>query len=95
MMRMWKPLSIVASLLLLLTYLLIQSRSRDLARRTRMQEALQRRCQLNVSCAELSPPSGRDVSPARGFDARRGRESPIHVRNLIFSGSVLSTASLS
>ncbi len=41
MSRLWKPVSIVAGLLLLLTYLFIQSRSPDLARRTRMQEALQ------------------------------------------------------
>jgi PAS domain S-box-containing protein len=38
---MWKPFLIVASLLLLLTYLLIQSRSRDLAQRARLQEAVQ------------------------------------------------------
>ena len=41
MSRVWKPVSIVASLLLLLTYLLIQSRSPDLALRARMQEAMQ------------------------------------------------------
>jgi hypothetical protein len=37
----WKPVSIVASLLLLLTYLLSQSRSPDLALCTRMQETVQ------------------------------------------------------
>ncbi len=42
MTSMWKPLAIVASLLLLLTYLLSQSRSPDLARRARLQEAVQR-----------------------------------------------------
>src|SRR5262245_37542952 len=41
MVRLWKPLSIVAGLLLLLTYLLIQSRNSDLARWAHMQEALQ------------------------------------------------------
>src|SRR5262245_22022706 len=41
MVRLWKPLSIVAGLLLLLTYLLIQSRNPDLARRAHMEEALQ------------------------------------------------------
>lgn len=36
----WKPLPIIAGLLLLLTYLLLQSKSPDLAARARMQEAL-------------------------------------------------------
>src|SRR5215831_504571 len=58
MVRLWKPLSIVAGLLLLLTYLLIQSRSPDLARRTRMQEALQN---LKLHDTELT----RDVLLAR------------------------------
>ena len=39
--RAWKPLLIVSGLLLFLTYLLVQSRSPDLERRARMQEALQ------------------------------------------------------
>jgi PAS domain S-box-containing protein len=39
--RVWKALAIVAGLLLLLTYLLIESRSPELERRARMQEALQ------------------------------------------------------
>ena len=55
---MWKPLSIVSGLLLLLTYLLIQSRSPDLARRARMQEALQT---LQLHDTELT----RDVLLAR------------------------------
>lgn len=55
---MWKPLSIVASLLLLLTYLLIQSQSPDLALRMRMQEALQA---LQLRDTELT----RDVLLAR------------------------------
>ena len=58
MVRLWKPLSIVAGLLLLLTYLLIQSRSPDLARRARMQEALQN---LQLHDTELT----RDVLLAR------------------------------
>jgi DAHL domain/Enoyl-CoA hydratase/isomerase len=41
MRRVWQPLAIVASLLLLFTYLLIQSKSPDLALRARMQDALQ------------------------------------------------------
>ena len=41
MRRVWQPLAIVASLLLLLTYLLIRSKSPDLALRARMQDALQ------------------------------------------------------
>lgn len=40
MSALWKPVSIIAGLLLLLTYLLSQSRSPDLALRTRMNEAL-------------------------------------------------------
>jgi hypothetical protein len=55
---MWKPLLIVASLLLLLTYLLIQSRSPDLALRARMHEALQT---LQLHDTELT----RDVLLAR------------------------------
>ena len=58
MTRLWKPLSIVASLLLLLTYLLSQSRSPDLARRGRLQEALQT---LQLHDTELT----RDVLLAR------------------------------
>jgi PAS domain S-box-containing protein len=58
MVRLWKPLSIVAALLLLLTYLFIQSRSSDLARRARMQEALQN---LQLHDTELT----RDVLLAR------------------------------
>ena len=41
MRRVWQPLVIVTSLLLLLTYLLLQSKSPDLALRARLQEALQ------------------------------------------------------
>ena len=41
MRRVWQPLAIVAGLLLLLTYLLIRSKSPDLALRARMQDALQ------------------------------------------------------
>ena len=40
MSALWKPVSIIAGLLLLLTYFLSQSRSPDLALRTRMNEAL-------------------------------------------------------
>jgi PAS domain S-box-containing protein len=58
MARVWKPLSIVAGLLLFLTYLLIQSRSPDLARHGRMQEALQA---LQLHDTELT----RDVLLAR------------------------------
>ena len=58
MIRLWKPLSIVVGLLLLLTYLLIQSRSPDLARRARMQETLQT---LQLHDTELT----RDVLLAR------------------------------
>ena len=58
MSNVWKPLSIVSSLLLLLTYLLIQSRSPDLALRARMQEALQI---LHLHDTELT----RDVLLAR------------------------------
>ena len=58
MVKLWKPLSIVAGLLLLLTYLLIQSRNPDLARRARMQEALQN---LQLHDTELT----RDVLLAR------------------------------
>ncbi|HEY3138555.1 MAG TPA: DAHL domain-containing protein [Blastocatellia bacterium] len=58
MVRLWKPLSIVAGLLLLLTYLLIQSRNPDLARRAHMQEALQN---LQLHDTELT----RDVLLAR------------------------------
>src|SRR5262249_845251 len=38
----------------------------------RLDENIQRHCQLNVGSAEISPPSGRDISPARGFLARSG-----------------------
>lgn len=38
--RVWKPLLVVAGLLLLLTYLLLQSRSSDPALRARMHDAL-------------------------------------------------------
>src|SRR5262245_11455489 len=58
MVKLWKPLSVVAGLLLLLTYLLIQSRNPDLARRARMQEALQN---LQLHDTELT----RDVLLAR------------------------------
>jgi hypothetical protein len=58
MRGVWKPLSIVAGLLLLLTYLLIQSMSPDLALRARMQEALQ---MLQLHDTELT----RDVLLAR------------------------------
>jgi sensor c-di-GMP phosphodiesterase-like protein len=58
MSRVWKPLSVVASLLLLLTYLLVQSRSPDLALRTRLQDALQT---LQLHDTELT----RDVLLAR------------------------------
>jgi hypothetical protein len=36
----WRPLTVVGGLLLLLTYLLLQSRSPDLALRARLHEAL-------------------------------------------------------
>jgi PAS domain S-box-containing protein len=58
MSNMWKSLAIVSGLLLLLTYLLIQSRSPDLALRARMQEALQT---LQLHDTELT----RDVLLAR------------------------------
>ncbi len=58
-MRMaWKPIAIVAALLLLLTYFLLQSRSPDLALRARIDEALQT---FELHDAELS----RDVLLAR------------------------------
>ena len=73
MVRLWKPLSIVAGLLLFLTYLLIQSRNPDLARRARMQEALQN---LQLHDTELT----RDVLLARAgllpnYDRCRGSVS--------------------
>jgi signal transduction histidine kinase len=58
MSNMWKSLAIVSGLLLLLTYLLIQSRSPNLALRARMQEALQT---LQLHDTELT----RDVLLAR------------------------------
>jgi PAS domain S-box-containing protein len=58
MSDVWKSLSVVSGLLLLLTYLLIQSRSPDLALRARMQEALQT---LQLHDTELT----RDVLLAR------------------------------
>src|SRR5215475_1502803 len=58
MSNMWKSLAIVSGLLLLLTYLLIQSRSPDLALRARMLEALQT---LQLHDTELT----RDVLLAR------------------------------
>jgi PAS domain S-box-containing protein len=56
--NVWKSLAVVSGLLLLLTYLLIQSRSPDLALRARMQEALQT---LQLHDTELT----RDVLLAR------------------------------
>jgi PAS domain S-box-containing protein len=58
MRNVWKPLAIVVSLLLLLTYLLVQSRSPDLALRARMHEAIQ---MLQLHDTELT----RDVLLAR------------------------------
>jgi PAS domain S-box-containing protein len=58
MRTLWKPLSVVSGLLLLLTYLLIQSRSPDLVLRARMHEGLQA---LGLHDAELT----RDVLLAR------------------------------
>jgi PAS domain S-box-containing protein len=58
MSKVWRSLSVVSGLLLLLTYLLIQSRSPDLALRARMQEALQT---LQLHDTELT----RDVLLAR------------------------------
>jgi PAS domain-containing protein len=58
MKTLWKPLSVVSGLLLLLTYLLIQSRSPDLVLRARMHEGLQT---LALHDAELT----RDVLLAR------------------------------
>src|SRR5262245_10749463 len=58
MRTVWQPVSIVVSLLLLLTYLLLQSRSPDLALRTRMHEAIQT---LQLHDTELT----RDVLLAR------------------------------
>jgi PAS domain S-box-containing protein len=58
MSNVWKPVAIVSGLLLLLTYLLIQSRSPDLALRAHMQEALQT---LQLYDTELT----RDVLLAR------------------------------
>jgi DAHL domain len=51
MRKVWKPLSIVAGLLLLITYLWIQSRTPDLAVRARVQEGLQA---LQLHDAELT-----------------------------------------
>ena len=58
MSTLWKPLSAVSGLLLLLTYLLVQSRSPDLVLRARMHEGLQA---LSLHDAELT----RDVLLAR------------------------------
>ena len=58
MRQAWKPLVIVGGLLLLLTYLLLQSRSPDLVLRVRMHEALQA---FQLHDAELT----RDVLLAR------------------------------
>jgi hypothetical protein len=58
MRRVWQPIAIVAGLLLLLTYLLIQSQSPDLALRARLQEALQ---SIQLHDTELT----RDVLLAR------------------------------
>jgi PAS domain S-box-containing protein len=58
MRTLWRPLSVVSGLLLLLTYLLIQSRSLDLVLRARMHEGLQA---LALHDAELT----RDVLLAR------------------------------
>jgi PAS domain S-box-containing protein len=58
MSTLWKPLSVVSGLLLLLTYLLIQSQSPDLVLRARMHEGLQT---LALHDAELT----RDVLLAR------------------------------
>jgi PAS domain S-box-containing protein len=58
MSNVWQPVSIVVSLLLLLTYLLLQSRSPDLALRTRLHEAMQT---LHLHDTELT----RDVLLAR------------------------------
>jgi PAS domain S-box-containing protein len=58
MSNVWRSLSVVSGLLLLLTYLLIQSRSPDLALQARMQEALQ---MLQLHDTELT----RDVLLAR------------------------------
>src|SRR5262245_52948970 len=57
MSKVWQPLSVVSGLLLL-TYLLLQSRSPDLALRTRMHEAIQT---LQLHDTELT----RDVLLAR------------------------------
>jgi signal transduction histidine kinase len=58
MSKVWKPLSVVSGLLVLLTYLLLQSRSPDLALRARVQETLQT---LQLHDTELT----RDVLLAR------------------------------
>jgi PAS domain S-box-containing protein len=58
MSKVWQPLSVVSGLLLLLTYLLLQSRSPDLALRTRIHEAIQT---LQLHDTELT----RDVLLAR------------------------------
>ena len=58
MSNVWKSLSVASGLLLLLTYLLIQGRSPDLALRARMQEAMQT---LQLHDTELT----RDVLLAR------------------------------
>ena len=58
MRALWKPLVIVAGLLFLLTYLLVQSRSADLTLRSRMHDELQR---LQLHDTELT----RDVLLAR------------------------------
>src|SRR5262245_58221319 len=58
MRRVWLPVSIVAGLLLLLTYFFVQSRSPDLELRARMQDAVQT---LQLHDTELT----RDVLLAR------------------------------
>jgi PAS domain S-box-containing protein len=58
MRHLWRPIAAVTGLLLLLTYLLFQSRSPDLAARARMQDALQA---VQLHDAELT----RDVLLAR------------------------------
>lgn len=83
---MWKPLSIVTSLLLLLTYLLIQSQSPDLALRARMQEALQR---LQLHDTEMT----RDVLLARAGLLPNYDSLPRTAQHLTHTLSALQTGS--
>ncbi len=58
-------------------------------------EQLEGHCQLNAGSTEISSPGGREVSHTRSFFGRSGMQGPMQAKNLTFSGSILSTVSLS